>query len=212
MSAGSSVAETSRPSFFLSLPRQLDDVIILLSVETKTQKSSLLFHLISLQCARFSERRTDRVTSFFFFMAGKRELTKVVKLQIKGGQANPAPPIGTALGPTGVNMAAFCKEFNDKTKDRMGQPLPTLISIYSDRSYDFITKQASMTYLIKTAAKLESGSKEAHKTKVAHLTMAQLKDIAEKKMVDLNANDIDAAMWIVAGSARSMGITSDLRK
>lgn len=145
-------------------------------------------------------------------MAGKRELTKRIKLQIKGGMANPAPPIGTALGPTGVNMAAFCKEFNDKTKDKMGQPLPTIILVYSDRTYEFIMKQPSMTYLIKQAAGIESGSKESHKTKVAHLSMAKLKEVAEKKMVDLNANDLDNAMRIVAGSARSMGITSDLTK
>ena len=138
------------------------------------------------------------------FMAKKP--TKVVKLQLKAGQANPAPPVGTALGPTGIQIAEFCKQFNDKTKDQMGKVLPTVINIYEDRSFDFYTKQPPMTWWIKDALKLASGSKEAHKTKVGHLTMAQLKTIAEGKMPDLNANDVDMAMSIVAGSARSMGI------
>ena len=138
--------------------------------------------------------------------------TKVVKLQIKAGQANPAPPIGTALGPTGIQIAEFCKQFNDATKDRMGTVLPTVISIFDDRSFSFYTKQPPMTFLIKTELGLKSGSKLPHKEKVAHLTDAQLTKIAEAKMVDLNANDLDMAKSIVAGSARSMGITSDLKK
>lgn len=138
--------------------------------------------------------------------------TKVVKLQIKAGQANPAPPIGTALGPTGIQIAEFCKQFNDATKDRMGTVLPTVINIYDDRSFSFYTKQPPMTYLIKTELNLKSGSKLPHKEKVAHLTDAQLTKIAEAKMPDLNANDIEHAKSIVAGSARSMGITSDLKK
>lgn len=145
-------------------------------------------------------------------MAPKKKPTKVVKLQLKAGQANPAPPVGTALGPTGIQIAEFCKQFNDATKDRMGMVLPTIINIYEDRSFDFITKQPPMTYLIKTELNLKSGSKLPHKEKVAHLTTAQLKKIAEIKMVDMNANDIDAAMSIIAGSARSMGITSDIKK
>lgn len=144
-------------------------------------------------------------------MAPKKP-SKVVKLQLKAGQANPAPPVGTALGPTGIQIAEFCKQFNDATKDRMGMVLPTVISIYEDRSFSFITKQPPMTYLIKTELNLKSGSKLPHKEKVAHLTMDQLKKIAEAKMVDMNANDIEHAMSIVAGSARSMGITSDLKK
>jgi len=138
--------------------------------------------------------------------------TKVVKLQIKAGQANPAPPIGTALGPTGIQIAEFCKQFNDATKDRMGTVLPTVISIFDDRSFSFYTKQPPMTFLIKTELNLKSGSKLPHKEKVAHLTDAQLTKIAEAKMVDLNANDLEMAKSIVAGSARSMGITSDLKK
>lgn len=145
-------------------------------------------------------------------MAPKKKPSKVVKLQLKAGQATPAPPVGTALWPTGIQIAEFCKQFNDATKDRMGTTLPVVINIYEDRSFDFYTKEPPMTYLIKTELGLKSGSKLPHKEKVAHLTMDQLKKIAELKMVDLNANDIDMAMNIVAGSARSMGITSDLKK
>ncbi len=138
--------------------------------------------------------------------------TKVVKLQIKAGMANPAPPIGTALGPTGIQIAEFCKQFNDATKDRMGTVLPTIINIYDDRTFSFITKQPPMTFLIKTELNLKSGSKLPHKDKVAHLTDAQLTSIAQAKMPDLNANSLEMAKSIVAGSARSMGITSDLKK
>ena len=145
-------------------------------------------------------------------MAKKRTPSKVVKLQLKAGQANPAPPVGTALGPTGIQIAEFCKQFNDATREKMGMVLPVVINIYEDRTFDFYTKQPPMTFLIKTELNLKSGSKLPHKDKVAHLTMDQLKKIAEAKIVDMNANDIDMAMSIVAGSARSMGITSDLKK
>lgn len=145
-------------------------------------------------------------------MAKKRTPSKVVKLQLKAGQATPAPPVGTALGPTGIQIAEFCKQFNDKTREKMGMVLPTVINIYEDRSFDFFTKEPPMTYLIKTELNLKSGSKLPHKEKVAHLTMAQLEKIATAKMPDLNANDMAHAMSIVAGSARSMGITSDLKK
>jgi large subunit ribosomal protein L11 len=145
-------------------------------------------------------------------MAKKRTPTKVVKLQLKAGQANPAPPVGTALGPTGIQIADFCKQFNDATREKMGMVLPTVINIYEDRTFDFFTKEPPMTYLIKTELNLKSGSKLPHKEKVAHLTMAQLEKIATAKMPDLNANDMEHAMSIVAGSARSMGITSDLKK
>ncbi|MFO0763647.1 MAG: 50S ribosomal protein L11 [Candidatus Gracilibacteria bacterium] len=138
--------------------------------------------------------------------------TKVVKLQLKAGQANPAPPVGTALGPTGIQIAEFCKQFNDRTKDQMGTVLPTVINIYEDRTFDFYTKQPPMTYLIKTELNLKSGSKLPHKDKVAHLTDAQLEKIAHAKMADLNCYDIDMAKSIVAGSARSMGVTSDLKR
>ncbi|MCK9272391.1 50S ribosomal protein L11 [Candidatus Gracilibacteria bacterium] len=145
-------------------------------------------------------------------MAPKKKPSKVVKLQLKAGQATPAPPVGTALGPTGIQIAEFCKQFNDATKEKMGTVLPTVINIYEDRTFDFYTKQPPMTYLIKNELKLESGSKVPHKEKVGHLTIDQLKKIADLKMVDLNANDMDHAMNIVAGSARSMGITTDLKK
>lgn len=145
-------------------------------------------------------------------MAPKKKPSKVVKLQLKAGQATPAPPVGTALGPTGIQIAEFCKQFNDATKEKMWTVLPTVINIYEDRTFDFYTKQPPMTYLIKNELKLESGSKIPHKEKVGHLTIDQLKKIADLKMVDLNANDMDHAMNIVAGSARSMGITTDLKK
>ena len=138
--------------------------------------------------------------------------TRVVKLQINAGQANPAPPVGTLLGPTGIQIAEFCKQFNDKTKDQMGKVLPVVINIYEDRTFDFFTKQPPATWFIKDALKLKSGSKESHKTKVGHWTMDQLKKIAEQKMPDLNANAIEQAMKIIAGSARSIGITTDLNK
>ena len=145
-----------------------------------------------------------------FFMAKKPK--RVVKLQLKAGQANPAPPVGTALGPTGIQIADFCKQFNDRTKDQMGKILPTVINIYEDRTFDFYTKQPPMTWWIKDALSLKSGSKESHKVKVGHLTMDQMKVIAEGKMPDMNCHDLDAAIRIVAGSARSMGITTDLQK
>lgn len=145
-------------------------------------------------------------------MAPKKKPAKVVKLQLKAWQINPAPPVGTALWPTGIQIADFCKQFNDATKDRMGMVLPTVINIYEDRSFDFYTKQPPMAYLIKTELNLKSGSKLPHKDKVGHLTLDQLKKIAALKMVDLNANDEEHAISIVAGSARSMGITSDLKK
>jgi large subunit ribosomal protein L11 len=138
--------------------------------------------------------------------------SKIVKLQLKAGQITPAPPVGTALGPTGIQIAEFCKQFNDATRDRMGTVLPTVINIYEDRSFDFYTKQPPMTFLIKQTLNLQSGSKVPHKDKVGHLTVDQLKKIAEAKMPDLNANDMNAAMKIVAGSARAMGITTDLSK
>lgn len=157
-----------------------------------------------------SEVKTNRL--FYTNPPMAKKPTKVVKLQIKAGQANPAPPIGTALGPTGIQIAEFCKQFNDKTKDQMGTVLPTVINIYEDRTFDFYTKQPPMTYLIKTELNLKSGSKLPHKEKVAHLTDAQLEKIAQIKMPDLNCYDMEQAKSIVAGSARSMGITSDLSK
>ena len=135
-----------------------------------------------------------------------KKLVTQIKLQIKSGAANPAPPVGPALGQHGVNIQAFCKEFNDKTKDKQGETVPAIINVYEDRSFSFIMKVAPASDLIKQALKIESGSKSALKDKVGKLTKAQLKAIAEKKMPDLNANDINAAMKIIAGTARQMGV------
>lgn len=142
-------------------------------------------------------------------MAKKKEIKRIVKLQITAGSATPAPPIGTALWPTGIQIADFCKQFNDKTRDRMGTVLPTIITIYDDRSFTFEMRQPPMTYLIKKATGLESGSATPHKVKVGKLTNAQIEAIAKEKMPDLNANDLEAAKMIVRGSARSMGIESE---
>lgn len=129
-----------------------------------------------------------------------------VKVQIMGGAANPAPPVGTALGPHGIDIMAFCTQFNERTKDMQGTILPAVITIYEDRSFDFIVKQPPAAELIKKALKLEKGSGSVKKEKVGKLTKAQVEEIAKAKMVDLNANDIEAAKKIIAGTARSMGI------
>jgi large subunit ribosomal protein L11 len=135
-----------------------------------------------------------------------KKITKTIKLQIAGGKATPAPPIGPALGQAGINIGEFTKKFNDETKDRMGEVIPTLIDVYEDRTYKITYKQPSATYLIKTAANIESGSGTNVTKKVAKLSKDQIKKIAERKMVDLNANDVDAAMKIIEGSCRSMGV------
>ena len=135
-----------------------------------------------------------------------KEIAGYLKLQIKGGQANPAPPVGPALGQRGINIMEFCKAFNDKTKDFMGQPVPVVITIYKDKKFDFIIKTPPASHLIKEAMKLQSGSKEPGRVSAGVITKDQLKKIAEAKMKDLNAVDIEAAIKIIAGSARSMGI------
>ncbi len=133
---------------------------------------------------------------------------KVIKVQVKGGQANPAPPLGPALGQAGVDISGFCTKFNDQTKkEKMGQLLPVQITVYEDRSFSFVVKQPAASTLIKQAAKIESGSGEPNKNKVGKITKAQLRQIAETKMPDLNCTDIEAAEKIIAGSARSMGVT-----
>jgi large subunit ribosomal protein L11 len=136
----------------------------------------------------------------------KKKLVTQIKLQITGAQANPAPPVGPALGQHGLNIMEFCKAFNERTKDKAGTILPVIISVYEDRSYDFIIKTPPASVLVKKALKLESGSSEPNKTKVGKITKAQLKEIAQIKMPDLNANDIEAAIKIIGGTARSMGI------
>ena len=135
-----------------------------------------------------------------------KEITGYLKLQIKGGQANPAPPVGPALGQRGINIMEFCKSFNDKTKEFMGQPVPVVITIYKDKKFDFIIKTPPASHLIKEALKLKSGSKEPGRVSAGAITKAQLQKIAEAKMKDLNAFNMEQAIKIIAGSARSMGI------
>ena len=131
----------------------------------------------------------------------------VLKLQIPGGGATPAPPVGSALGQYGVNIMDFVQAFNNDTSSRQGETVPVEITIYEDNSFTFVTKTAPASYLIKKAIGLASGSAEPHKVKVASISKAQLKTIAETKMEDLNANDVEAAINIIAGTARSMGVT-----
>ncbi len=129
-----------------------------------------------------------------------------IKLQIPAGAANPAPPVGPALGQHGLNIMEFCKVFNAKTKQDIGTIIPVIITVYQDRSFDFICKKPPVSFLLKEAAKIEKGSAEPNKLKVAKITRDKVKEIAENKMPDLNANDIEVAMKIVEGTARSMGI------
>lgn len=138
-------------------------------------------------------------------MAAKK-VVKVIKLQIPAGKANPAPPIGPALGSAGVNIMAFCKEFNAKTQARAGDVLPVVITVYADKTFTFFTKESPMSSLIKKEAGIESGSKVPNRDKVGKLTMSQVEAIAAKKGPDLNARSKEAAMQMVMGTARSMGI------
>ena len=135
-----------------------------------------------------------------------QKITGYIKLQIPAGKANPAPPVGPALGQHGVNIMAFTKEFNERTKNDMGLIIPVVITVYSDRSFSFITKTPPAAVLIKKACGIESGSGVPNKTKVAKITKAQIQQIAETKMPDLNANTVEAAMSMIAGTARSMGV------
>ncbi|MFM7374290.1 MAG: 50S ribosomal protein L11 [Chthoniobacterales bacterium] len=135
-----------------------------------------------------------------------KEIVGTIKLQIAAGQANPAPPVGPALGQKGVNIMAFCKEFNAATQKQAGDILPVVITVYKDKSFTFITKSPPASVLIKKAAGIAAGSKEPNKTKVGKLTKKQLLDIAKTKMKDLNARDDEAAMNIIAGTARQMGV------
>jgi len=135
-----------------------------------------------------------------------KEVSKVLKLQVKGGAANPSPPVGPALGAAGVNIMEFCKQFNARTQDKAGKVLPCLITVYADKSFDFIIKQPPVAVQIKEVAKLKSGSPEPNRRKVATLSWDQVRDIAEGKMSDLNCFTIESAMRMVAGTARSMGV------
>jgi len=136
-----------------------------------------------------------------------KAIKALVKLQVPAGRANPAPPVGPALGQHGVNIQEFCNQFNDKTKEMVGDIVPVEITVYEDRSFTFIMKSPPAAELIKKAAGIEKGSKVPHKEKVGKINDAQIEEIAKRKMVDLNANDIEGAKKIVAGTARSMGIT-----
>ena len=140
-------------------------------------------------------------------MPPKKKLTAIIKLQINAGAATPAPPVGPALGQHGVNIMEFCKAYNAATESQRGQVIPVEISVYEDRSFTFVTKTPPAARMILAAAGVEKGSPEPHKTKVAKITRAQVREIAQTKMPDLNANDLDAAELIIAGTARSMGIT-----
>ncbi|WP_266203994.1 50S ribosomal protein L11 [Pontibacter kalidii] len=136
-----------------------------------------------------------------------KEIKGYLKLQVKGGAANPSPPIGPALGSKGLNIMEFCKQFNARTQDKPGQVLPVLITIYADKSFDFVIKTPPAPVLLMDAAKIKGGSKEPNRNKVGSVTWDQVREIAELKMPDLNAFELDAAMKMVAGTARSMGIT-----
>lgn len=136
----------------------------------------------------------------------RKKVVAMVKLQIRAGQATPAPPVGTALGQHGVNIMEFCRQYNEATQAQMGQVIPVELTIYEDRTFSFITKQPPASELIKQAAGVEKGSGEPNRIKVARVTTDQVRQIAEAKMADLNANDIDGAMKIIEGTARSMGI------
>ncbi len=136
-----------------------------------------------------------------------KEITGYVKLQCKGGQANPAPPIGPALGSKGVNIMEFCKQFNARTQDKMGKVLPVLLTVYADKSFDFVIKTPPAAVQLMEAAKIKSGSKESNRAKVGKVSWNQIEEIAKDKMTDLNCFTIESAMKMVAGTARSMGLT-----
>ena len=135
-----------------------------------------------------------------------KEISKVVKLQVRGGAANPSPPVGPALGAAGVNIMEFCKQFNARTQDKMGKILPVSINVYKDKSFDFVVKTPPASAQLLEAAKIKKGSGEPNRTKVATVTWDQIRKIAEDKMVDLNAFKVESAMIMIAGTARSMGI------
>jgi large subunit ribosomal protein L11 len=136
-----------------------------------------------------------------------KEISGYLKLQVKGGQANPSPPVGPALGSKGLNIMEFCKQFNARTQEKMGQVLPVLVTIYSDKSFDFVVKTPPAAVMLLEAAKLKSGSAEPNRKKVGSVSWDQVKEIAQVKMPDLNAFEVSSAMRMVAGTARSMGIT-----
>ncbi len=136
-----------------------------------------------------------------------KEISTYVKLQVKGGQANPAPPVGPALGSKGINIMEFCKQFNARTQDKMGKTLPVLITVYNDKSFDFVIKTPPASIQLLEAAKVQKGSKESNRNKVGKVNWSQVEAIAKDKMPDLNCFTVESAMKMIAGTARSMGIT-----
>ncbi len=136
-----------------------------------------------------------------------KEIAAFIKLQIKGGAANPSPPVGPALGSKGVNIMDFCKQFNARTQDRAGKVLPVIITVYSDKSFDFVVKQPPVAIQIKEAVKIQSGSAEPNRKKVGQITWEQIEAIAKDKMVDMNCFTLESAMKMVAGTARSIGVS-----
>lgn len=141
-----------------------------------------------------------------------KKIVKIIKLQIKAGQANPAPPVGPALGQAGVNIMEFCKAFNARTQDKMGTVTPVVITVYADKSFTFVTKTPPAPVLLKKAANIQSGSGEPNRVKVATVTFSQCREIAEQKLPDLNAYDVESAAEMIAGTARSMGLRVDRSK
>lgn len=139
-------------------------------------------------------------------MMAEKKITHVVKLQIQAGKANPAPPVGPALGPTGINIMQFCKDFNEKTAKNAGMIFPVVLTVYADKSFDYILKTPPAAVLLKQAAKIEKASGKPHKEKVGKVTLAQVEEIAKTKMQDLNASSLESAISIIKGTARSMGI------
>ena len=139
-------------------------------------------------------------------MMAEKKVTHVVKLQIEAGKANPAPPVGPALGPTGINIMQFCKDFNEKTAKDSGMVFPVILTVYADKSFDYVLKTPPAAVLIKKAAKVEKASGKPHKEKVGKITVAQAEEIAKTKMKDLNASSLESAVSMVKGTARSMGI------
>ena len=139
-------------------------------------------------------------------MMAEKKVTHVVKLQIEAGKANPAPPVGPALGPTGINIMGFCKEFNEKTAKDAGMVFPVILTVYADKSFEFVLKTPPAAVLLKKAAKIEKASGKPHKEKVGKVTLEQVEEIAKTKMKDLNASSMESAVSIIKGTARSMGI------
>ena len=139
-------------------------------------------------------------------MMAEKKIKNIVKLQIQAGKANPAPPVGPALGPTGINIMQFCKDFNEKTAKDAGMVFPVVLTVYADKTFDYILKTPPAAVLLKKAAKIEKASSKPHKEKVGKVTLEQVEEIAKMKMVDLNASSMDSAVSIIKGTARSMGI------